>query len=183
MIIDAQDFAVSGWTVNAVVDVPGRRRITADQAVEQREDKAIAALLLIDPLRAGAGLDGIYSAGREIGEGELFDAAQSLARKPLRGRTGFLDAAVRRAERLGRRRRITPWRRFDFYVAAASEGEGRAIARLGLWPIQGEGASDAALDVSAAMSDRLLYAPPHHGWLRHLTSGKIPAGGDHDEPG
>ena len=26
-------------------------------------------------------------------------------------------------------------------------------------------------------------SPPHHGWLRHLTSGKVPAGGDHDEPG
>ena len=28
-----------------------------------------------------------------------------------------------------------------------------------------------------------LGVPPHHGWLRHLTSGKVPAGGDHDEPG
>ena len=57
------DFAVPGWNLAAVVDTPGRRRITADQAVEQREDKGDAALLLIDRERAGAGLDGIYSAG------------------------------------------------------------------------------------------------------------------------
>ena len=144
---------------SAVVDAPGRRRITADQAVEQREDKADAALLLIDRERAGAGLDGIYSAGREIREGELFGEAQRLARRRLRGVTRFLDNAVKRAERLGRRRKITPWGVFNFYVAAAVEGEGRALARLGLWPVRREGApDDAELDLSAALADRLLYA-------------------------
>ncbi|MEG8028945.1 hypothetical protein [Sphingomonas aerolata] len=112
-------FLVPGWNVNAVIDVAGPRRITADQAVEQREDKADAALLLIDPLRAGAGLDGIYSAGREIGESELFGEALKLARRPFYGRMRVLDDAVWRAERLGRRRRLTPWSKFDFYVRAA----------------------------------------------------------------
>ena len=54
-----------GWSAYAVVDKVGRRRITADQAVERREDKGDPVLFLIDPLRAGAGLDGIYSAARE----------------------------------------------------------------------------------------------------------------------
>jgi DNA phosphorothioation-dependent restriction protein DptH len=158
-LIDAPEFAITGWTVNAVVHVAGDRRITADQAVEQREDKAEAALLLIDPLRAGAGLDGIYSAGREITEAELFEAALTLARRPFWGRMAFLDAATRRAERLGRRRRLTPWSKFDFYVSAATEGEGRALSRLGLWPVRCQGApSDAELDMSAAMADRLLYS-------------------------
>ncbi|WP_204311193.1 hypothetical protein, partial [Klebsiella michiganensis] len=77
------------------------------------------------------GLDGIYSASREIGEAELFDDALNLARKPFWGQMPFLDAAVRRAERLGRRRRLTPWSKFDFYVSAATDGDGggRALAR------------------------------------------------------
>ncbi|WP_204279791.1 hypothetical protein, partial [Serratia marcescens] len=39
-LADATDFVVPGWKINAVVDAAGERRITADQAVEQREDKA-----------------------------------------------------------------------------------------------------------------------------------------------
>jgi hypothetical protein len=158
-LIDADDFVVPGWTVSAVVNTSGHRRLTADQAVEHRENKAGAALLLIDRIRAGAGLDGIYSAGREIREGELFSEAQRLARRRLRGGARFLDNAVKRAERMGRRRKITPWGVFDFYVAAAAESEGRALARLGLWPIRRVGApDDGELDLSAALANRLLYA-------------------------
>ncbi|ANL49724.1 AAA domain-containing protein (plasmid) [Rhizobium phaseoli] len=157
-LADAEDFAVLGWTVNAVVDKPGYRRITADQAVEQREDKANAALFLIDPLRAGAGLDGIYNAAREIREPELFKAAQARARKELRGRLGTVNAALKRAERLGRRRKLTPWQEFDFMVAVGADGERRAIASVGLWPVQGEGTlSTEELDLSVAMADRLLF--------------------------
>lgn len=156
-LADSGEFNVPGWTVNAVVDAVGLRRITADQAVEYREDKSDAALLLIDPLRAGAGLDGIYSAGREIGEAELFQEALKLARKPMYGRTAVLDNAVWRAERLGRRRRLTPWSKFDFYVCAAQD-MGRSLARLGLWPIlSDEDPSTSELDLSAELADRLLY--------------------------
>lgn len=156
-LADSDAFNVPGWTVSAVVEAAGQRRITADQAVEYREDKADAALLLIDPLRAGAGLDGIYSAGREIGEAELFQEALKLARKPMYGRTAVLDNAVWRAERLGRRRRLTPWSKFDFYVGAA-QNVGRSLARLGLWPIASdEDPSTSELDLSAELADRLLY--------------------------
>lgn len=157
-LADAEHFAVSGWTVNAVVDTSGHRRVTADQAVERREDKTDAALFLIDTARAGAGLDGIYSAAREIGEAELFKAAQRHARKELRGRLPTVNAALKSAERLGRRRKLTPWQEFDFAVAAAAEGERRALARLGMWPVDGQGAlSIAELDLSTAMADRLLF--------------------------
>ena len=156
-LADSDAFIVPGWTVNAVIDVSGSRRISADQAVEQREDKADASLLLVDPLRAGAGLDGIYSAGREIGEAELFGEALRLARKPFFGRMGVLDEAVWRAERLGRRRRLTPWSKFDFYVSAADD-PGAALARLGLWPVASDGdPSTSELDMSAELADRLLY--------------------------
>jgi DNA phosphorothioation-dependent restriction protein DptH len=156
-MVGSDAFVVAGWTVNAVVDAPGLRRISADQAVEQREDKADAALLLIDPLRAGAGLDGIYSAGREISETELFGEALRLARKPFFGRMPVLDAAITRAERLGRRRRLTPWSKFDFYVNA-EQNAGRALARLGLWPIASDDdPSTSELDLSAELADRLLY--------------------------
>jgi DNA phosphorothioation-dependent restriction protein DptH len=156
-LADSEAFIVPGWTVNAVIDVAGIRRISADQAVEQREDKADAALLLVDSHRAGAGLDGIYSAGREIGEAALFSEALKLARRPFFGRMGILDEAVRRAERLGRRRRLTPWSKFDFYVSAADD-PGGAIARLGLWPVASNGSpSTSELDMSAELADRLLY--------------------------
>ena len=96
-LADAEHFAVAGWTVNAVVDMSGHRRVTADQAVERREDKADAMVFLIDTIRAGAGLDGIYSAAREIGEVELFRAAQRHARRALWGRLPTIDAAMKRA--------------------------------------------------------------------------------------
>ena len=134
-LADSDKFDIPGWSVNAVIDCVGVRRITADQAVEQREDKAGATLLLVDPLRAGAGLDGIYSAGREIGEAELFKEALALARKPFWGHVSVLDEAIRRAERLGRRRRLTPWGKFDFYVNAV-ENVGRALARLDYGPLR-----------------------------------------------
>ena len=158
-LIDSPDFSVTGWTISAVVDATGLRRITADQAVEQREDKADPALFLIDPLRAGAGLDGIYSAGREIGEVELFDKAQERARRKLWGKGGFLRAAQRRAERLGRRHRLAPWQVFDFLVAVDQASPGAAIARLGLWPIERDGVpEDRELDLATALSERLLFA-------------------------
>jgi DNA phosphorothioation-dependent restriction protein DptH len=157
-LVDAPQFGVRGWSIYAVVDTPGARRITADQAVELREDKGDPVLLLVDPLRAGAGLDGIYSAAREIGEAELFKIARTRARKRLPDKA-FLTAAIRRAERLGRRRRLTPWQDFDFHVAVDAEGPGAAIARLGLWPIASEGTpDDTELDLSASVADRLLFS-------------------------
>src|SRR4051812_34803062 len=115
-LIDNPDFNVPGWKLNAVVDSPALRRITADQAVEQRENKADPALFLVDTLRAGAGLDGIYSSAREIAETELFGAAQERIRRKLRGKNSYLLASQRRARLLGRRHRLTPWQIFDFLI-------------------------------------------------------------------
>lgn len=157
-LVDSTMLSIDGWTVRAVVDSTGANRLTADQAVELREDKADPFLFLIDPLRAGAGLDGIYSAAREISEAELFKAAQDRARRLLRGKGSYLRSTQRRAERLGRRHQLTPFQLFDFLVEVDENGAGAAVAKLGLWPIRGdELPGDAELDLSAALAERLLF--------------------------
>lgn len=159
-LIDAPGFDIKGWRLAAIVEKSGPRRITADQAVEQREDKAEAVFFLIDPLRAGAGLDGIYSAAREISEAELFRAAQKEVRRHLYGRRKTIDNVIKRAQRLGRRQTLTPWQVFDFYVTIEQERFGSAITRLGLWPIEGdEVPTEDELNMAAAVSDRLLFHP------------------------
>jgi len=158
-------FDVHGLAVYTVVDREDAtaRLITADRAVELREDKGQPLVLLIDPRRAGAGLDGIYNAGREVAEQELFGKANELARKQLgHGRIGFARDAVRVARRLGRRALITPWQEFDFLIAASASAEvmGGAVTRLGLWPIAIEGRPKKGdIDLSAAMVNRLLFNP------------------------
>ena len=71
-------FAPSDWQVLRVADETRteQRTITADQAVERRESKGDALLLMIDTERAGAGMDGIYSASREVDEATLSREAQ-----------------------------------------------------------------------------------------------------------
>src|SRR3972149_12037108 len=62
-----ETFSPSGWQVWRVADVRNTktRVITADRAVELRESKGEAVLLLVDTARAGAGMDGIYRAAQE----------------------------------------------------------------------------------------------------------------------
>lgn len=101
-------FAIPGWRIAAVVPetLGARRFITADQAVERREAKREADLLLVDPA-AGAGMDGIYNAALEIGEGELFKKALDIAAAELAwGYKGFAKKALRKA---GWGRRRHPW--------------------------------------------------------------------------
>src|SRR5262245_933988 len=93
---------VPGWNVYAV-GAEGNRSpqfITADRAVDLREEKQGSTLLLVDQTRAGAGMDGIYSAVREIGENELFSIASDAAlRKVPRGVREFVENAYRRARK------------------------------------------------------------------------------------
>ena len=74
-------FEPKGWHVARVADVDDAsiRTIQADRAVEMREDKGDAAILLVDTAKAGAGMDGIYGASREIDETSLFAEAMRLA--------------------------------------------------------------------------------------------------------
>src|ERR1019366_2483532 len=74
-------FAPREWRVYRIADAEdeARRTMTADRAVEMREAKCDAVLLLVDTARAGAGMDGIYSAAREVDEENLFKEALPLA--------------------------------------------------------------------------------------------------------
>ena len=160
------EFHLDGWQIAAVTsdhDLHGRR-ITAGQAVEWREDKSDPALLLVDPQGAGPGMDGIYSAAREIGESELFKEAVELARQRLpHGRKGFALKALQKAGWQKRRRPLAPWSALD-YLCRAGEDDGAlggALSRIGLWPVAiGPGPDDADLEHSALLVERLL---PVHG--------------------
>ncbi len=158
-----KDFAPGTWAVRAVTETnnPAVRQITSDQAVELREDKGDGVLLLIDAQRAGAGMDGIYSASREITEAELFDQVQRIAKSAL-GPVIFAKAeqALKQARKVGERRAISRWQEFEFLsrVVEDSKTLGPSLACLGLWPIDAppEEIEDNSLYLSARVVERLL---------------------------
>jgi len=161
----AQDgFSVEGWRVAAVVDSPSpqTRCITADQAVEWREAKGEATLLLVDPSRAGAGMDGIFGATREIGETELFKVAIDLARQRLpHGYKGYALKALNKAGWETRRRPLAPWSAFSYLCRANDDPKalGAALPMIGLWPVAVDGAPiEADLGRSLDLVERLI--PP-----------------------
>jgi DNA phosphorothioation-dependent restriction protein DptH len=136
------------------------RSITADRAVEWREDKAEAVLLLVDTTDAGAGMDGIYSAAREIAEAELFAGAKARARDKLpHGGKGFADKALSKARRLARNKALSPWREFAYLCRATKglEHLGAALPEIGLWPVAVDDQPDEGdLEKSARLVERLL---------------------------
>jgi len=138
------EFIPSNWQVWRVADAadPTMRTITADQAVEIREAKQDAVLLLVDTSRAGAGMDGIYSAAREVDESNLFREALRLARREVTRRLSreerlYAEQAVRKARGFGHRFSISFWTEFDFLirVAANAKHPGEFLYLLGLWPV------------------------------------------------
>ena len=109
-------FAPDGWSVLRVADETRikTRTITADQAVERRESKDDALLLLVDTERSGAGMDGIYSAAREVDEAALFREAQRLAGKAITQRHSaadrhYAELAVRKARGYGGMYGVSRW--------------------------------------------------------------------------
>lgn len=139
-------FDVKGWAVWRVagLEQTDLRTLTADRAVELREGKGDALVLLVDTGRAGAGMDGIYSAAREIGEANLFEEARRLAaaeitKRRSRATREYAEDAVRVAVReAGGRHAVSPWTAFDFLcrVAVGGRTPGAYLHLLGLWPIQ-----------------------------------------------
>ncbi len=164
---DTRYFSIPDWRIWRISDCEDRevRTITADQAVEIRESKGDAVLLLVDTGRAGAGMDGIFSATREVGENDLFLAAHRLAAKEITsvlsaGHRKYAERAVSRARGHGGRFAVSPWSVFDFYchVATNSCPAGTYLHLLGLWPVNGKAAAEALpdLDASRRFVDRLL---------------------------
>ncbi len=161
-------FAPDGWTVHRVADVedPEQRTITADHAVEIRESKDAPIVLLVDTSRAGAGMDGIYSAAREIHEADLFGEALRLARREITNRQSkqtreWAERAVRKARGFGRLYSISPWTEFDYYVRVSAQKchPGELLWLLGLWPVhldENDPYNQDPLDVSRRFVDHLL---------------------------
>ena len=171
-------FTLSSWDIWRVADEddPATRTIKADRAVEMREEKRVATLLLVDTLKAGAGMDGIYSAAREVDEARLFKKALGLAAREItkrlsREKRQYAERAVKKARGYGRRYSIGSWTEYDFLVriAAAKETPGALLHFLGLWPVrQTEEKNDAdGLDLTRMFVDRLLGS---------AVSGVTPAG-------
>ena len=170
-----KSFAPKGWRVRRVAgaDDSGARTIAADRAVEIRESKGEPCLLLVDGERAGAGMDGIYSAAREIDEKSLFDkaakqAAGEITRRTSREFRGYAEQAVRVARRHGR---VSPWVEFDFLcrVAGAARHPGRYLHLLGLWPVRESEASDVGRDL--ATSRRFVECLLGAAWGRPRADG------------
>ena len=163
-------FAPAGWQVLRVADENNaeKRTITADRAVETREAKGGAVLLLVDTERAGAGMDGIYSAAREVDEAALFQKAQRLAGGEITRRLSatsrrYAERVIKQARGRGGMHAVSRWVEFDFLcrVAAGDKSPGAYLHLLGLWPILDSDDADAFnndLNTSRMFVDRLLGA-------------------------
>ena len=160
-------FAPRDWLVWRVADTDNEsaRSITADRAVEMREAKGDPALLLVDTARAGAGMDGIYSAAAEVDESILFMealrlAAREVTRQLSKQHRQHAELAVKKARGHGHRFSVSLWTEFDFLcrVAADNKHPGEYLHLLGLWPVQAsvESQEDDGLDVSQMFVERLL---------------------------
>jgi hypothetical protein len=174
---------LSGWQVFGVGEA-GRSQgwITGDQAVEIREDKGQATLLLVDAAHAGAGMDGIYNAARELAEDTVFQMAIEHAKQPLTASLrAFGDEAVRRSKRVGGQRRTTPFRdQLGFYLALASHAAqpGYALPMLGLWPVIGNPEEAAAAIPNAVLLVEKLLLPPATTLAPALRVGSLGLAGD-----
>jgi DNA polymerase III delta prime subunit len=130
-----------------------------------REMKGDAALLLVDTARAGAGMDGIYSAAHEVDEANLFAEALQLAGREVTRQLSskhrlYAERAIKTARGHGRRFSISQWTEFDFLcrIAASKTHPGTYVHLLGLWPVQEshESQEEDELDVSRRFVERLL---------------------------
>ena len=160
------NFCVQNWQVLRVADSDdaGRRTITADRAVEMREAKGDATLLLVDTQLAGAGMDGIYSASHEVNEASLFEEAQRLTGTEVKRRLSsahrqYAERAIRKAEGFGSQYSVSPWTAFDFLcrIAAHKQHPGAYLHLLSLWPVtESADLDEETLDHSRRFVDNLL---------------------------
>ena len=160
-------FAPAGWQIRRVADeeCDDERTLTADQAVEMREEKGEAVLLLVDTDRAGAGMDGIYSAAQEVDEAGLFREANRLATREiehdlLRENQRYAKRAIGKAQGYRNRYAVSRWAEFDFLcrIVAGDRPPGAWLHLLDLWPVldTDEDGFEEQLNTSRLFVDRLL---------------------------
>ena len=160
------NFCVQSWQAQRVADSDDAdlRTITADRAVEIRESKGDATLLLVDTHLAGAGMDGIYSASREVDEASLFEEARRLAGAEVTRRLSsahrqYAERAIRKAQGFGSQYSVSPWTAFDFLcrIAAHKRHPGAYLHLLGLWLVAESAELDEeVLNESRRFVDHLL---------------------------
>ena len=163
---DTERFVIPGWDVFLVRDRTnaGARSISADRAVEIRESKGPAALFLVDTSAIGAGMDGVYSATRELTEMPLFSEATRVALRRLSPEPRrYVREAIKRARERGLGIRVSPWQELDFYCHVVDGRQpGASLGRIGLWPVKHDegGAEEDSEDLgeSRRFVDRLLDA-------------------------
>src|ERR1039457_3554104 len=82
-ICSSPAFDLKEWNFFGVVDEADENNalITADMAVEKREDKKGAALLLVDVTAAGAGMDVSYNTGPEVVATKIFEHTHKDTKK------------------------------------------------------------------------------------------------------
>ncbi len=153
------------WQAFCVADVADKhlRVITGDSAAELRDNKWTTALLLVDTLRAGTGMEEIYDISREVDEECLFKKASQLAKAEILQQLSvkhliYADSAVRKAKDPANRSSfsISPWAEFDYYcrIAAFKKHPGAYLHLLGLWPVQ---ASEDEQAMPDELSNSLRY--------------------------
>lgn len=159
----SDSLAIEGWEVRGVSNSFGNHPsfVAPDQAVDLRERKEGSFFLLIDQSEASTGLDGVYSASREISEKTWFDKASGQALSSMDERVKkFAQTAVKRAKELSQTNLLSPWRQLTFYANCAENPEkaGFHVSELGLWPISGQISdfTSSSLELSAIMVNRLL---------------------------
>ena len=155
------NFCVQDWQVRRVADSDEAdlQTISADHAVEMREAKGNAALLLVDTNLAGAGMDGIYSASREVDEASLFREARAQVTRRLSSvHRQYAERIIKKARGFGSQYSISPWAVFDFLcrIAAHKRHPGAYLHLLGLWPTESEDLDEGSLDHSRRFVDHLL---------------------------
>lgn len=154
-----RDFEVLHWAVYGVGHGDSPSWIRGERAVELREEKKKPLLLLVDESQPDAGMDGIFSAGRELDEKLFFDdAARHLESQVGRRTWELVKQAKVQARRLGAIKPLPPWQEFLFQSQASDHRAlGRALAWLGLWPVRVDRElTDKDIEKAHTLSSRLL---------------------------
>lgn len=143
--------------------------ISSDQAVELRENKDKDIIFIIEDERsAGAGMDGIYSASREITENELYNGAISSASLELdKDLYEIIEKAKKKAKMISNHQTYTLY--LDLLVRSRCvqdpPNSGYYLTYFGYWPIDlNKNKKDIDFELSSQVVQRLFFN------FNHLTT-------------
>ncbi len=154
---------IKGWNLYIISEKNHTHQdISSDKAVELREKKDSDIIFMIEDERAvGAGMDGIYSASREITENELYNEAINAANKQLKNDLiKIVDLAGKKAKLFSNHLTYTPF--LDLLVRTRCINDdkkaGYYLCKFGYWPIKlKEKIEKFDLELSSQMVHRLFF--------------------------